>query len=261
MSWALPPRVWMTRSEEPSSGFDATVTADVDTILVVAAEGRELAGLIRRCERLMRLPWPLRFARAGRLNGRSLVMVAGGAGPRLAGRAMETAGCYMKFDALVSAGTCGALDPALSAGDVFVATHVDAPGGGCYPARLPGCDRRHATGRLVSIDRVVRTAEEKRKLRKDGAGAVEMEACAVAVQAGKWDIPLFCIKAVLDESHEELLLDYNAARDTDGRITTPHILAAAVRRPLRFGPELWKLRCRSRNAAAVLGDFLANCRF
>ncbi len=233
----------------------------MDTILVVAAEGRELDGLVRRCERSNGLPWPLRFARAGLLNGRNLVMVADGAGPRLAGRAMETVGRYMKFDALVSAGTCGALDPALSAGEVFVATHVDLPGGGCYQARPPGCDLRHATGRLVSMDRVVRTAEEKRLLGKSGAGAVEMEARAVAVQAGKWNVPLFCIKAVLDESHEELLLDYNAARDADGRISTPRILAAAIRRPLRFGPELWKLRCRSRHAAVILGDFLANCRF
>jgi len=233
----------------------------VDTILVVAAEGRELAGLARRCERLSGLPWPLRFARTGRLNGRRLVMVADGAGPKLAGRAMETAGRYMKFDGVVSAGTCGALDPALSAGDVFVATQVDAPGGGCYEARLPGCGLPHATGRLVSMDRVVRTAEEKELLRKSGAGAVEMEACAVAVQAGTWGVPLFCVKAVLDESHEALLLDYNAARDTDGRIAAPRVLAAAIRRPLRLVPELWTLHWRSRNAAAVLGDFLANCRF
>ncbi len=98
------------------------------TLLIVAADAREFAGLRRRCRRETRLKWPLRFARAAELNGRRVVLVANGEGAALAGEACEVAWNKQRAEAILSTGFCGALDPALGAGEVLVASRVEAPG-------------------------------------------------------------------------------------------------------------------------------------
>jgi adenosylhomocysteine nucleosidase len=255
MEWT---RLWIGRW----SGLGVTAIADVDTLLVVAAEAREFAGIRRHCRGERRLRWPLQFARRAELRGLLVVLVANGAGPALAGEACEVAWMKHKADALVSTGFCGALDPALHAGEVFVATGVDAPGMGLkLEARTPECARPHSTGRLVSVDRVVQTVEEKKALRDSGALAVEMEAAAVGLRARVWGVPFYCVRSVTDLAEESFQLDLNAARGEDGRISVARILGAAVRRPHQMVPELCTFYRRSRLASRELGEFLADCRF
>ena len=255
MEWT---RLWIGRW----SGLGVTAIADVDTLLVVAAEAREFAGIRRHCRGERRLRWPLQFARRAELRGLLVVLVANGAGPALAGEACEVAWMKHKADALVSTGFCGALDPALHAGEVFVATGVDAPGMGLkLEARTPECARPHSTGRLVSVDRVVQTVEEKKALRDSGALAVEMEAAAVGLRARVWGVPFYCVRSVTDLAEESFQLDLNAARGEDGRISVARILGAAVQRPHQMVPELCTLYRRSRLASRELGEFLADCRF
>jgi adenosylhomocysteine nucleosidase len=234
----------------------------VETLLVVAAEAREFAGLRRHCRGERRLGWPLQFARRAELHGLRVVLVANGAGPALAGEACEVAWMKQKADALVSTGFCGALDAALRIGGVFVASGVDAPDKGLrLEARKPECGRPHSTGRLVSVDRVVQTVEEKKRLRASGALAVEMEAAAVGQRARAWGVPFYCVRSVTDLAEESFQLDFNAARGEDGRFSTARILGAAVRRPHEVVPELCTLYRRSRLASRELGEFLADCRF
>jgi adenosylhomocysteine nucleosidase len=255
MEWTRP---WIGRS----SGFGVTAIADVETLLVVAAEAREFAGLRRHCRGERRLGWPLQFARRAELHGLRVVLVANGAGPALAGEACEVAWMKQKADALVSTGFCGALDAALRIGGVFVASGVDAPDKGLrLEARTPECGRPHSTGRLVSVDRVVQTVEEKKRLRASGALAVEMEAAAVGQRARAWGVPFYCVRSVTDLAEESFQLDFNAARGEDGRFSTARILGAAVRRPRQVVPELCTLYKRSRLASRELGEFLADCRF
>jgi len=234
----------------------------VETVLLIAAEARELAGIRRRCRGEKRLRWPVRFARSAELGGRRWILVANGAGPALAGEACEVAWNKQKADALISTGFCGALDPALMAGEVFVASRVESPDGlVVLEARLPECRTSTATGRLISADRVVRTAEEKAGLRALGGAAVEMEAAAVGLRASKWGVPFYCVRGVTDLAGEDLKLDFNAARAGDGHLSTAKILWAAACRPRPLAAELYRLRRRSRAAARALGEYLADCKF
>jgi hypothetical protein len=105
-------------------------------ILLVAAEPREFDGLLRFCSGVRKLAWPVYWARSGECGGRRLWMVANGAGAAHAGRAAEAACAACRPEAIVSMGFCGALDPALEIGDVFVATAVDAAGRR-FDVRLP----------------------------------------------------------------------------------------------------------------------------
>jgi adenosylhomocysteine nucleosidase len=232
----------------------------------VAAEAREFLGLLRNAERVTKLNWPLDFARMVWLNGRAAVLVANGPGPKLAGQAVEIARGRQELNGLVSTGFCGALDPALKPLDIFIPTEIlppldqlnrDRKGASINPVTTK---RPYQTGKLLSLDRVASTTAEKTELRKTTASAIEMEAAAVLQKAREYNLPFYCIRAVTDTATESFPLDFNRLRDTNGRFSRTKILAAAFRQPSVF-PSLLKLNKRSKQAAQVLGDFIADTRF
>jgi nucleoside phosphorylase len=225
-------------------------------LVFVAAERRELEGLLAHVDGVEKLNWPLDFARRGRLNGVEIVTVANGPGPRLAGDAVDAVEQNEAMHALVSIGFCGALQPSLGACDIFVATEVN----GVASTLVPSCLRPFTMGKLLSIDRVVSTAAEKAVLAKN-ADAVEMEAAAVGDRAMRRHVPFYAVRVVTDTSEESFPLDFNAVRSSDGRFSRAKILAAALRRPATVLPELIKLNKRTKRAARALGDFLADARF
>jgi adenosylhomocysteine nucleosidase len=229
-------------------------------ILLVAAEPREFDGLLRFCSGVRKLAWPVYWARSAESGARQLWMVANGAGAAQAGRAVEVACAACRPEAIVSMGFCGALDPALEIGDVFVATAVDAAGRR-FEVCLPGSDLPHSTGVLASIDHVAQTAEEKQLLRAGGASAVEMEAGGVAQAAAARGIPLFCVRSVTDTASDSFIVDFNKALLSDGHFGTIKLLASALENPRRAFPELFRLRRFCRIASRTLGEFIDGCRF
>jgi adenosylhomocysteine nucleosidase len=232
----------------------------------VAAESREFTGLLRTAERVVKLNWPLDFARKIWLNGRAALLLANGPGPKLAAEAVEIAKGREQLNGLVSTGFCGALNPALKVSDIFVASAIFADGS------IPNRDRKgagalsalsvhpHQTGTLLSIDHVAVTSAEKSQLHQTGAAAIDMEAAAVAAKAKEYNLPFYCIRVVTDTADESLPLDFNSMRDSNGRFSRSKILAAAFRHPTVF-PKLLKLNKRCKDASQALGDFIADTRF
>jgi len=187
-------------------------------------------------------------------------MTANGAGAACAGRAVDTASLACRPEAIVSMGFCGALDPELKAGDVFVATAIESDGqrfGVCLPRDGPP----HATGLLASIGRVAQTAQEKRLLRLSGASAVEMEAGGVARRAAGLGIPLFCVRSVTDTAGQDFVTDFNKALRPDGHFGTMSVLISALAKPGKAFPELFRLQRSCRIATRTLGEFIAGSRF
>ena len=225
-------------------------------ILVVAAEDFEFAGILSRAEKVVRPGWKVQFSRIAILNGMRLLMAADGPGPRLAGLAAEEVKSREPFEAVVSTGLCGALDPALSVSEIFVASQVNG-----WDALQPVTAVKFRTGRLLSMDRVVRTAAEKARWFATGAAVVDMEAAAVECRAREWQLPFFCVRAVSDAASEDIALDLNEMRDREGRFSRSRIVKRALTSPLRLFPELLRLNRNSGRAAKALGDFFANCSF
>jgi adenosylhomocysteine nucleosidase len=225
-------------------------------LVFVAAERRELETLLLHVDEVTKPDWRLDFARVGRLNGRPVALVANGPGKKLAGQAVDLVKERESLDGLISTGFCGGLDPALGVGDIFVATEVV----GVALALLPVTQRPFKSGTLLSIDRVVTTAAEKAALAQS-AGAVEMEAAAVADLAKRYHVPFYAVRVVTDTFEESFLLDFNRMRSSDGRFSRAKIIASALRRPATLLPELIKLNMRTKRAAEALGDFLADARF
>jgi adenosylhomocysteine nucleosidase len=231
-------------------------------ILLVAAEPREFDGLLGHCAAVRKLNWPVDWVRYGECNDKQMWMVANGAGWAHAATAVDVAQPKCGAEAVVSMGFCGALDPGLKIGDVFVATGV-ARTDAQWPAQTPTPPSGHAaqTGLLASIDHIAGTVEEKAELRATGAFAVEMEAAGVAESARKYQIRFYCVRAVSDLAAESFLTDFNGALREDGHFATIRILTSALRNPRLAFPELIRLRRNCQVASRSLGEFIAGCRF
>ncbi len=229
----------------------------VDGMLAfIAAEPRELAGLLARVGPITKLAAGVAFGRGFSFRGSDAVAVANGPGPALAGNALDFLKGRYTLKAVISLGYCGALASSLAPNDIVVGTDVNGTA-----ARQPEVARPHATGAVISSDRVIVTTGEKQVLRERGAIAVEMEASALAERARRWRVPFYCVRVVTDTASESLPLDFNLCRASDGRFSRSRIVMAALRRPGVLFPELLKLERRCRSASEALGDFVADCRF
>ena len=238
-------------------------------IFYVAAEAMELKPFANMLTGLRKLKWPLDYAFEGILEGRRVMLAANGAGPKLAERAVEVAVRAVsaaelsssKLEAVVSTGFCGALDPGLRESQMVLASSVVNGGG----ESLLDCEMAHAapegfaTGRVLSENRIVGDAAQKKELSNSGAIAVDMEAAGAGRRAKRAGLPFFCIKVVTDRADESFGFDLNEMRTSEGRIARGKIVSYAFTHP-KVLPELFRLKRRSENAAKALGDFLVSCR-
>jgi len=225
---------------------------------VIAAETRELTALAAQLAGRRRLSGTraVAYAEAGEHGRRRWIAAANGPGPRLASAAVCAFAAEMP-SRVVSTGYCGALDPALRIADIVVCNRVlDADSNERYLT----ADEFGAT--CLSGDRVIQTAREKQYLHETtGASVVEMEAAGVAVEAARLGVPFHCIRVVSDTAHEDMAVDFNAARGADGRFRTGPILRAALRSPGKALPQLVRLGGHARTATARLGDYLVTHPF
>ncbi len=230
-------------------------------LLFIASDPMEFRGLLTRTAEVRRhngagLDW----VRSGKLGEHEAVFAANGVGASRAAAAFDATVTDFGPDVVISTGFCGALCPELGLSDVLVAEAIMGPGA-CYPSLPLSGAGMFQTGLIYSSDRIVRTAEEKRKLRATGAAVVEMEALGIAQRAQKTGLPFYCVRAVTDLADEDMMNDFAAALRSDGHFDTIVILGNALRRPSVRVPELIRLRNRCVRATRALGDFFACCRF
>lgn len=228
-------------------------------LLFVASDPMEFRGILAVTQAPRKISASVDWARAGKMNGHEVLLVANGAGWQRAADAMDAACDEFPADRVVSTGFCGALDPQLQVADLVAGTLV-AHGNRRFSA-LPVTGKGVRTGIVCSIDHVAGTAEEKRALCADGYSVVEMEAAGVAERAEARGLPFSCVRAVTDLASEDMANDFNRSLRSDGHFATMRILGGAVRHPAARFPELIRLQRRGTRAAQALGDFFADCRF
>ena len=232
-------------------------------LLVVAADQIEFGSFAAAGHSLTPLSFGLRWSAHARLNGRPGLLVANGAGRRNAETAVQQS-CE-KFDvrAVVSTGFVGALDADLRVGDVFLARHITQLEPRLeYPVRLPEFSTYPppVAGKLLTVDGVVQSAQYKKQLRETGFEAVDMEASAVAEQARRRDLPIYCVRAVSDECDTSFEIDFNRCRKADGTFSGWRIAAQAGISPRRW-KNLLALREGAQRASTALGTFFGQARF
>jgi nucleoside phosphorylase len=237
-------------------------------ILVVAAESFELQPFAASLENLRKLKWPLDYAFEGVRAGTRMILVANGAGPKLAAKAVDIAFRAVtvsglsasKIDAVFSVGLCGALVANLEVNGIVVGSQVvDPVQGQTFSCAEVVSTLPFARGLIISQDRIANTAEEKQRLGIHSAVAVEMEAAGVAAKAEKAGLPFACIKVVSDNAAESFPFDLNEMRTIEGRIARGKIGLYVLTHPTLL-PKLLELKRRSGCAARTLGDFLVSCK-
>jgi len=226
-------------------------------VLFVASDRRECEPWVRKWARSRRLPVAAHWAVAGEWQGREVIAIANGVGPERAAAAVDLQ--VGEPAAVVSIGTCGALDPSLQIGDVFVPTEVRDDRRTWAVRSLTGPNSK--TGPIVSVTRIAATASEKRQLRATGALAVEMESAGVARASELRGVPFYCVRAVSDLATEDFANNFNDFLMPDGRFNIPQLVFGAFRRPMSRIPELYRLAQRTALASQNMGEFLARCSF
>lgn len=227
-------------------------------LVFIAADHRECAPWVGRWDAQAKPDLPVHWARSGKWQGRDVIAVANGAGHDRA-RAAIAAVEFLQPSALVSIGTCGALDSSLEIGNVFVPTEIRAGGRKWIPTRLVGPASKH--GPLISVAKIAATASEKSQLRATGALVVEMESAGVADASERLGVPFYCVRVVSDLADQDFANDFNKVLMPDGRFNIPALLLNALAKPLSRLPELYSLAKRTALASNNLGEFLALCSF
>ncbi|HYV03292.1 MAG TPA: hypothetical protein VFB82_01830 [Blastocatellia bacterium] len=194
-------------------------------VLVVAALGRELAALERdRDPRIALLE-----TGEGETNAeRTLCSWLEDESPR----------------AVLGIGFAGALSDSLGPGDLIVASECRTVGSSVVSTtrELLEMARRIqisavplTIGVTVTVDEVVCHAEAKQRLamglRAGEIACVDMESSAVARVCTERRIPFLIARAITDLFSEDLPLDFNQTRGTDGMVRNWKVIRAALRKP------------------------------
>lgn len=239
----------------PEPRAPAPIPADVG---VVAALSIEVGYLIDRLERVRRYAGPRRTIIEGECAGKVVALLVGGPGAEAARRATRTLIDGHRPAWMLSVGFGGALDPALRRNDVVFADEVVAESGGRWAIDVgmpPDAEgRRFRAGRLLTVDRIIRTAAEKARLHREfEADVVDMETAAVASECAERGVRLLAIRVVSDEADVDLPPEILSMIGPTGVFRLGAALGALWRRPSSV-KRLWTLREHAIEAADRLAE-------
>lgn len=238
----------------------APAPAPVD-IGVVAALPIEVAPLLARFERVRKYAGPQVTVVEGECGGKLVAMVLTGPGRARAQRGAEVLLDGHRPRWIVSAGFAGALDPSLRRNEIVLANEVVNREGQRFTIDLNVNNASIRTGRLLTVDEIVRTAAEKAALRDEfSADVVDMETSAVAALCGDRGVRFLSVRAVSDEAGGDLPPEILAILGRSGGLRLGATLGAVWKRPSSV-KDLLALRQHAIEAAARLSAFLIGVAF
>lgn len=198
----------------------------------------------------------------------SVLVVETGMGPANVGRTLDWLLSWPKLGAvayepslLIFAGFAGALTDRLKVGDIVLADEIVAESGVVWRTTWPGqvadCPWNPplCRGRLLSVDRLIATADEKRHLALNHqAVAVDMESAIFAERCTQSGLPFACVRAISDDAATPLSPAL-ATLLSGGSASPWRVLKTLACQP-GMVPELLRLARHTRHAARQLGTAL-----
>lgn len=227
---------------------------------IVAALSIEIGPLLDRLERVRTYAGPRHKVFEGELAGKVVAVVIAGPGRLNAQRASHVLLAGHRPNCTLSAGFAGALDPARKRNDVVCPAEVVSEDGGHWPIDtappFEASARRIVGGRLLTVDRIIRTAAEKSVLRQRyQAALVDMETSAVAAACAERSARFLAIRVVSDEAETDLPPEIVTILGRTGGYRMGATLGALWRRPSSL-KDLWRLREHAMEAADRLANVL-----
>jgi adenosylhomocysteine nucleosidase len=233
-------------------------------VALLFAVTQEAGGIIDRLQHPISTRGPHFTVYEGTFAGRGVVAAIGGVGAQAGARAAESLIVAHRPKWLISVGFAGGLIDALARNDLLIADALADASGAAVEVALPGGILRDAapltfaTGRLLQVDRVVATPEEKRALHAaHGAAAVDMESLAVGRVAAERGTPFLSVRIISDAVDDLLpsevgnLLNQNTLAGRLGAVA-----GALLRRPSSV-KDLYRLKENALVSSDRLADFLA----
>jgi adenosylhomocysteine nucleosidase len=238
----------------------APVAIDVG---IVAALSMEVGFLVDKLENVRKYSGPRHTVIEGEVAGKVVGVIVTGMGREAArlGATLLLDGHHPRW--LLSAGYAGALDPSLARNGIVMANEVIDLEGHRYAIDVavppPEGDRdrgpRIATGRLLTVDRIIPTAAEKAELRRRyEADLLDMETSAVAALCSARGLRFLSIRVISDEAGIDLPPEVVTLLTRSGSYRIGAALRAVWQRPSRI-KEFWALHEHAQEAADRLARF------
>lgn len=228
---------------------------------IVAALPIEVAPLIARLGEVRKYTAGRRTVVEGLLAGKVVTLVTTGPGQEAARAGAELLLAGHRPRLLISAGFAGGLDPRWQLFDRVAPSEVlDATGWHLTVDSLDWSESAPApvaSGRLITVDQIVRTAVEKADLRAaTGADLVDMETAAVARLAGERGVRFLPLRVISDIATADLPPEVLTIMGPTGGYRLGAAIGALWRRPAGI-KDLLVLREHALEAARRLGEFTA----
>ncbi len=237
----------------------APLSADVG---IVAALGVEVGFLTDRLTRVRKYVGPGHRVIEGESGDKLVALIIGGIGRGAARRATELLLDGHRPRWIVSVGFAGALDPNFQRGDIVLPSEVLDTQGRRYSIGVavpddpnePKIGPRLRSGKLLTVDMIVRTAVEKAALRERySADVVDMETSAVAGICSERGVRFLSIRVISDVAGEDLPKEVVALMSKSGSYLVGSALRAIWKRPSAL-KDFWALHEHAQSAAERLAD-------
>jgi len=248
-----------SNSARPGPVAPPPAPADVG---IVAAMPMEIAPLLARLKNPRKYASERHTVLEGELSGKIVVAIITGVGRKFARRGTQLLIGGHRPRWIISAGFAGALDPGLTRNQVVLADEVlDTEGlrlsiDVSTPSQSGG-KHKITTGRLLTVDRIIRTAAEKAALREEyhRADVLDMETSAVASVCTDRGVRFLGVRVVSDEAGVDLPPEVLSIMGPTGSFRVGAAMGAIWRRPSSL-KELLVLRDHANAAAQVLTEVL-----
>ncbi len=245
-------------TEEREVGVVAPAPVPVD-VGIVAAMSIEVGFLTDRLSKVRKYSGPSHTVLEGEYGGKIVALIVGGMGRDAARRATDVLLAGHRPRWVLSAGFGGGLNPDLKRNTVVMSTEVLNLEGQRYAIDVvvppQGRGLRIATGRLLTVDRIVRTAAEKAELRhRYDADLLDMETSAVAHVCSERSVRFLSIRVVSDEAGVDLPPEVASLMTRSGSYRIGAALRAIWHRPSRL-KDFWVLHEHAQEAADRLAQF------
>lgn len=253
-------RQGLSPEETPANAPTESRRCDVGAVFALSIESGGLEDLLSD---LVTTQGHDFIVKAGRLQGRRVLLFEAGAGPKAAAAATEALIAGHQPQWVISAGFAGGLAPQLKRHDILMADSLSDEAGNTLaidlkvdPASLAQLHGVHV-GRLLTVDRIIRLPSEKQKLGETSqALAVDMESFAVAEVCRKHQVRFLAVRVITDPQDEQLPHDIERlVRQTTSLSRLGAAVGTAWQRPGSL-KDMYQLRENSLIASDRLAKFL-----
>ena len=151
----------------------------------------------------------------GHINGRDIVLVQTGAGPKRAGAAANKILKTHAPDAVIAVGAAGAADPSLCVGDIVIAKTIIHHAGGNFPAdetrsekiagQLRAAGMPVFRGDCFTAGTFIHTARQKQLIyQTTGARVIDMESASLSKRLHPAGVAFVTIRIISDTAREDV---------------------------------------------------------